>query len=456
MINVLIVDDEKIVRKGLVSFMPWQQFGMTVIGEANNGENALKFIETNKVDLLFTDLAMPVMSGIELMREVNSRYPHIQIVVLTLHQDFDYIQEALRLGAIDYIAKTDLEKEQFEDLLGRIVSLLDKKKVKNEQDHQQKYGQVEQIFVVYTLNQQHHDDLNYDKFQLNGAIEVETGVWYWTYRPLDLVMSDPNYAFYCFQDLSELDRKSILQLIRMYRKHRLFYDFVPSNSFQYKSKDELMNITKYDEAYDLNEIKQNWLSSNWIYEDFVFENMLQELKDIQLPSIRMTRLFFSLTDEWNRMYSKLLANSIVMEDSFAYYSKFVEWLIETRDTIREANTKPQFSIEIQSSIAMATSMAQQTFNEPLTASEMAKSVNMSLSYFSQCFKQIVGKTYTDYLRDVRMDRAKMYLLNTSKTIQWIAEEVGYNDEKYFSRLFKEHIGILPSEFRQGGNQDRSK
>ena len=83
---------------------------MKVVGEAANGEKALDFLKTNRVDLLMTDLAMPVMSGIELIRAVRKLYPSIAIAVLTLHQDFEYIQEALRLGAIDYIAKVELEK----------------------------------------------------------------------------------------------------------------------------------------------------------------------------------------------------------------------------------------------------------------------------------------------------------------------------------------------------------
>src|SRR5690606_41245295 len=105
MISVLIVDDEKIVRKGLASFMTWEGFGMKVIGEANNGESAHKALESNTVELMFTDLAMPVMSGIELMRIVTTTYPHILIVVLTLHQAVEDIKEAVRIGAIDYRAK---------------------------------------------------------------------------------------------------------------------------------------------------------------------------------------------------------------------------------------------------------------------------------------------------------------------------------------------------------------
>ncbi|MDQ0058980.1 YesN/AraC family two-component response regulator [Paenibacillus harenae] len=120
MIKVLIVDDDNLVRKGLISILPWGEYGMEVVGEAKNGEKALEFLASRQVDLLLTDLAMPVMSGMELMRIVRKQYPHIFIVVLTLHQDFEYIQECLRLGAIDYIAKVEMENENFGEVMSRV------------------------------------------------------------------------------------------------------------------------------------------------------------------------------------------------------------------------------------------------------------------------------------------------------------------------------------------------
>ncbi|WP_420869648.1 helix-turn-helix domain-containing protein [Cohnella ginsengisoli] len=214
-----------------------------------------------------------------------------------------------------------------------------------------------------------------------------------------------------------------------------------------------MNIGK-DSGHDLNELKRRWLSPDWLYDDRIFEQMLQDLKDVKLPPIRLTRLFFSLTDEWNRLYGQAMGSLVAMEDSFHCFLQFQEWLCCARDAIRQANIKPQFSLEIQNSIAKATNLAQTMMSQSLTAGEMAQMVNMSSSYFSQCFKQIVGKTYTDYLRDIRMERAKHYLMNTTRTIQWIAEQVGYNDDKYFSRLFREHVGVLPSDYRQASMHDR--
>src|SRR5690606_18966282 len=104
MIKVMVVEDDKLVRKNLINKLNWDNYGMRVVAEAKNGEKALEELNKVDVDLMITDLAMPIMSGIDLIREVRKLYPNIFVVVLTLHQDFEYIQEVMRLGAIDYIA----------------------------------------------------------------------------------------------------------------------------------------------------------------------------------------------------------------------------------------------------------------------------------------------------------------------------------------------------------------
>ncbi|GAA0137417.1 hypothetical protein YSY43_42580 [Paenibacillus sp. YSY-4.3] len=464
MIRVLIVDDEKIVRKGLVSFMPWQDFGMTVVGDVSNGEDALQFISTNEVDLLLTDLSMPLMSGIELMKEVRAKYPYIQVVVLTLHQEFEYIQEALRLGAIDYIAKTQLEKEQFEDVLGRIASLLAQKAPLNTAPVQQdKLADADDIIALYALNPQ-TDELLSDIPFPELAYEADIGIWCWIgleeqakrkiaewKDQLRANAAQADYMLVSLQQLNGLDRKAVLQLLRAYRKGDLFYDYDPSQLYQHVNGPEIMSKGKGETAHDTNRIKEKWLTAEWLYDDALFEDMAGSLKALRLPPIRLTRIFFSITDEWNRLYRQLLPAPIVIEDFMSSWFQFEQWLRKARTMIKGVNTRAAYSEEIQNSIMKAVALAQQMMSEPLTAGDMAEMVNMSSSYFSQCFKEIVGQTYTDYLREIRMQRARQYLRNTTKTIQWIAEQVGYNDEKYFSRLFREQVGMLPSEYRQSSS-----
>ena len=68
MINVLIVDDDRFARMGLISMIPWEDYGMKIVGEAANGRRALEFMRQNKVNLMFVDIAMPIMDGMQLIR----------------------------------------------------------------------------------------------------------------------------------------------------------------------------------------------------------------------------------------------------------------------------------------------------------------------------------------------------------------------------------------------------
>ncbi|MNR32770.1 Bifunctional transcriptional activator/DNA repair enzyme AdaA [compost metagenome] len=73
---------------------------------------------------------------------------------------------------------------------------------------------------------------------------------------------------------------------------------------------------------------------------------------------------------------------------------------------------------------------------------------MSRSYFSRCFRDIAGKTFNDFVREVRVNHAKNMLVQTGKSIGWIATQAGYPNEKYFSKVFRELTGMLPGEFRK--------
>lgn len=120
MIRVLIVDDDKLARKGLISIMPWSKHNMMVVGEAANGAKALEFMEQHEVDLMFVDLSMPVMSGMELLQITRQRFPRLRCVILSFHEEFENVQSAYRMGVLDYISKVRLESEDDEQILARI------------------------------------------------------------------------------------------------------------------------------------------------------------------------------------------------------------------------------------------------------------------------------------------------------------------------------------------------
>lgn len=103
--NVLIVDDDKLARKGLVAIMDWKKYGFEVVGDVQNGRKALEFLRNHPVDIVFTDIDMPEIDGLELMQMCGEEFPEIKFVILSVYESFSYAQTAIRMGALDYISK---------------------------------------------------------------------------------------------------------------------------------------------------------------------------------------------------------------------------------------------------------------------------------------------------------------------------------------------------------------
>jgi len=112
MLKVLIVDDEAIVRVGLKSMIDWQAHGFELVGEARDGRGALEMIAAYRPDVVITDLRMPVLDGLELLRAINQRQYQCRVVVLSSYDDFELVREAMKLGAVDYLLKLEVEPEQ--------------------------------------------------------------------------------------------------------------------------------------------------------------------------------------------------------------------------------------------------------------------------------------------------------------------------------------------------------
>lgn len=117
MYNVLIVDDDKLIREDIGTLIEWQEYGFEVVGEANNGLEAIDFINSNRVDIVITDIYMPILGGIELIKSVKAGKPDIKFLVISNYDDFSYVKEAMKLGASDYILKFEIEKDNLISLL---------------------------------------------------------------------------------------------------------------------------------------------------------------------------------------------------------------------------------------------------------------------------------------------------------------------------------------------------
>ena len=105
MYRLLIVDDEEDIRRGLAEFFPWEEIGFTVVAAAENGKQALEILQKGEVDVVFTDIRMPVLSGVELARAVFESRMRVPVVFLSAYKDFTYARRALEYGVRGYVLK---------------------------------------------------------------------------------------------------------------------------------------------------------------------------------------------------------------------------------------------------------------------------------------------------------------------------------------------------------------
>ncbi|MBO1265186.1 MAG: response regulator [Clostridia bacterium] len=119
MIRVLVVEDEKMIRKGIIMTTDWQSLGCQVVGEASNAQEALKLVEEKSPEIILTDIRMKGMSGIEMIEALKSK-EDIHFIIISGYSDFEYARSALRLGVTDYLLKP-FRDEELEKVLKKVV-----------------------------------------------------------------------------------------------------------------------------------------------------------------------------------------------------------------------------------------------------------------------------------------------------------------------------------------------
>ncbi|MFC5528838.1 response regulator transcription factor [Cohnella yongneupensis] len=125
MIQVMIVDDEPIIRFGIKALIDWDKEGFRVVGEYANGVVALDTMLSQPVDIVITDIKMPMMDGLTLTREVMKLKPSCKVILVSSYNDFEYVREGLKLGVVDYILKHSLEPEELLAALRKCKDRLD-------------------------------------------------------------------------------------------------------------------------------------------------------------------------------------------------------------------------------------------------------------------------------------------------------------------------------------------
>ncbi|MEH7121326.1 response regulator [Neobacillus vireti] len=140
MIRLLLADDEPVIIRGLKKLLPWQSFGLEIIGEVNNGLELIKAVEEKSVDIIISDICMPGLSGVDVIRKIRELNLNTKVIFISGFQEFSYAKEAMKHGAIDYLVKP-VDKNELEKVILQTISLI--KKERTDITNQDKLNQLE-------------------------------------------------------------------------------------------------------------------------------------------------------------------------------------------------------------------------------------------------------------------------------------------------------------------------
>lgn len=133
MYKVLLVDDEPIIVEGLSRSIPWERWNCRVVAAANDGMEGKNLIEKEKPDIVFMDICMPEMNGLQMIAALNSQFPDMEVSVLTGYRDFEYAKEAIRLGVTRFLLKPS-NMDELEEAIGCMCANLKKKGITGEEE----------------------------------------------------------------------------------------------------------------------------------------------------------------------------------------------------------------------------------------------------------------------------------------------------------------------------------
>lgn len=359
--KALIVDDEILVRKGISMGIDWNEMGFSVVKEANNGVEALDIAKDSKPDLILTDIRMPKMDGLELIKQLKVYCPDSVIIVLTCLNDSQYVREAMQFGgALDYVLKLSLSTEELEKTIKKATTYITKNSSISKKDINLKY-------------------------YINLSIEEETTL-------KDSIESgNLDLAINCIKQIFQKIYNQKLQINTQIEWYEIvgFYSSI---------------LKKYGGNIYTIEIENKKLTQ-WVDES-------DDISQLESRLIEMTKLFFS--------YLKKLKNK-------------------------------QYGPEI----TLAIDYMNKHYNEIIKLSDAASVVGLNTSYFSKKFKKVTGINFIDYLNNIRIEKAKEILQNTNKSIYVIAQEIGYSNDSYFCRIFKQSVGMSPQQYKKNSVKDTS-
>ena len=486
MYKVIIADDDFLVRTYLKQMIDWKAHGFTIAGDAKNGKDALKLIEQERPALIITDICMPVLDGIGLIREMREQKLTGHILVLSGHDDFAYVHEAMKLGIDDYLLKDDLTPENILHFLQEHLQGEDEgQELPVSQEELAKIGKAklqEDFFAAFCQGKMTERAGLPERFSFAAACQITLRGWQVRreqFTDEDLAsfrqaFSEMCQTFLGHQQPELLGQSFPVQVEAGEWGLLLVFPHAVSQAAVIQRLQALgQKLSVLAKRYfDLQLVllltapQTNWLALQNAWQAmaeraeslFYLPQGLYHIEDLpilqtQAPSVEslsVEELCEQLTKTPLTRQARMdfLHQCLADEDAAALQALAdAESLPAFLAALRTKLTALQSACQLHPSVRQALAILEAHYRENLTQAEIAAEVHLNPAYFSTLFKKNMGKGFREYLAELRITAVKKHLRSSTERIKDIAAAEGFDDYPYFCRLFKSLVGQTPQEYR---------
>lgn len=486
--TVLIVEDEKMIRQGIRVMI--QRSGVPVenIVECSNGVMALEMLQKQAVDVMFTDIRMPKMDGIQLVTEVQKLPNKPKIVAVSGYDDFSYAVDMMRNGVQEYLLKP-LERE-------KLISVL--KKLEAEITEHNRLVQAEQIIGKGQLRHILLDEIKLPE-EMDGIVQ-KYGASFFTdgYR---VCVTAPEFTVAgddrCTQ-LGDIHDGNVYICSPAYWSEVLENEICQENAGVSDIVNDTVNGIRelrdaYESAFSMRKraffCEQNMIAPD-VKEKKVQEGLRKEALKQLTDTMWMQRVHLigtektdELTGVWKGLFTearhehiyadefeigicgfleelKRVYKSLIDDDmqeriercchiySFSGITDYEDFVMDILLELHDMAHAKSDDHGVKAKLQQAVEYMEKNYSSDLNMAVVSNYISMNYSVFSYEFKNYTGVNFVTYLRELRMNEAKKLLAETDKKVLEISQLVGYENEKHFMKQFKLVCGVSPSEYRK--------